>query len=66
MHKDSILVYNLTHGFGEIFWITCPTCWNAMRTVRWEDGDYDEYCAICERRDLESMWQSMMDSINKN
>jgi len=48
MEKESILTYNLAKGFGEIFWITCPSCWNAMKLVVWEDGTEEETCASCD------------------
>jgi hypothetical protein len=47
MDKDSILIFSDHKGFGEVLWITCPACWNSMRTVRWEDGETEEACVCC-------------------
>jgi len=54
MTKGCILTYNLEKGFGEIFWITCPVCWNSMKTVCWEDGTREEDCPVCRSREQDS------------
>jgi hypothetical protein len=51
MDKESILVYSDERGFGEVYWLTCPVCWNSMRLVRWEGGLEDEDCAACRVRE---------------
>jgi Zn ribbon nucleic-acid-binding protein len=53
MEKESILTYNLFRGFGEIFWITCPACWNSMKLIHWEDGTREEYCPACGAKERE-------------
>jgi hypothetical protein len=55
MDKDSVLIYNLERGFGEIFWVACPVCWNSMKVTRWEDGEVEENCPACWRNDREMM-----------
>lgn len=53
MEKDSILIYNLEKGFGEILWITCPVCWNSMKLVYWEDSSREEHCPACRSKERE-------------
>jgi hypothetical protein len=53
MDKDSILIYSGEKGFGEVFWIICPVCWNSMKVTRWEDGREEEECLPCRTRERE-------------
>ncbi len=49
--KDSIYIYSLTKGLGELFWNSCPVCGCvSIRTIAWEDGsvEYGE-CKTCNR-----------------
>jgi len=49
MDSGSILIYSDEKGFGEIFWLICPVCWNSMKSIRWEDGTVHEACPACKR-----------------
>ncbi len=54
--EDSILIYSLEEGFGELFWNSCPICGgSSVRTIYWEDGTTERNeCLICKR-----MWEIM-------
>lgn len=49
MDKESVLIFGLERGFGEVKWITCPICWNTMKVTQWENGLHEEECGICLR-----------------
>jgi hypothetical protein len=50
MHPESILKFSDEKGFGELFWVICPVCWNLMKETRWEDGSVERACSACRRR----------------
>jgi len=49
MDSGSILIFSDEKGFGELFWLICPVCWNSMKVIRWEDGTEEEACPACKR-----------------
>ncbi len=49
--SDSTVRYSNEKGFGESYYIICPTCWNSgIRITRWEySAEEISECAVCER-----------------
>ncbi len=49
--KDSVYIYSLTKGLGEVLWNLCPVCGCvSIRTTLWEDGSVEQgECITCNR-----------------